>query len=118
MGESAPTAAPAAHPQPAGRLRELRRSAPEEGDEMGLGPGIRRREFLKGASVTLGAFAAGELLSLSVLRPASAQGNPLAEYPNRDWEVLYRDVYTYDDSFVFDAKRLDAENALLKRGRC
>jgi nitrate reductase alpha subunit len=68
---------------------------------MGFGRGIRRREFLKGASVTLGAFAAGELLSLSVLRPASAQGNPLAEYPSRDWEVLYRDVYAYDDSFVF-----------------
>jgi nitrate reductase alpha subunit len=68
---------------------------------MGSGSGIKRRDFLKGASATFGAIAAGELLSLSVLRPASAQANPLAEYPNRDWETLYRDVYAYDDSFVF-----------------
>jgi nitrate reductase alpha subunit len=68
---------------------------------MGSGSGIRRRDFLKATSATLGVIAAGELLSLSVLRPASAEGNPLAEYPSRDWETLYRDVYAHDQSFVF-----------------
>jgi len=68
---------------------------------MGFDSGWRRREFLKGASATVAAFAASELLSLSVLRSASASSNPLAGYPNRDWEKLYRDVYAYDDSFVF-----------------
>jgi nitrate reductase alpha subunit len=60
-----------------------------------------RREFLKGASATAALVAGSELLSLSVLRPASAASNPLAEYPERDWERLYRNVYAHDDSFIF-----------------
>jgi len=34
---------------------------------------------------------------------AAAQGidNPLLEYPDRDWERIYRDQYAYDDSFTF-----------------
>jgi len=63
--------------------------------------GIQRRTFLKGASATVALAAASDLLSLSVLRPASAAINPLAHYPDRDWEKLYRDLYAHDDSFVF-----------------
>ncbi|MCP5065349.1 MAG: molybdopterin-dependent oxidoreductase [bacterium] len=68
---------------------------------MDRGSGVKRRDFLKGSGATVAAIAAGELLSLGVLKPASASTNPLASYPNRDWETLYRDVYSYDDSFVF-----------------
>ena len=68
---------------------------------MDRGSDVKRRDFLKGAGATVAAAAASELLSLSVLKPASASTNPLAEYPKRDWETLYRDVYSYDDSFVF-----------------
>ncbi len=60
-----------------------------------------RREFLHGASVAGGLLAVSNLLSLSLLRPAHAIDNPLAFYPNRDWEKLYRDAYTYDDSYIF-----------------
>ncbi len=63
--------------------------------------GLHRRDFLKGASATPAAVAGSDLLSFAVLRPASAAVNPLADYPDRDWEKLYRDLYSYDDSFNF-----------------
>ena len=63
--------------------------------------GMKRRDFLKGAGATLAVVAGSELLSLSILKPALAMTNPLAEYPDRNWEDLYRDVYAHDDSFVF-----------------
>jgi hypothetical protein len=46
--------------------------------------GVKRRDFLKGAGATVAVVAGGELLSLSMLKPASAATNPLAGYPNRD----------------------------------
>jgi nitrate reductase alpha subunit len=60
---------------------------------------VNRREFLKAASTTVALVAGSELLSLSMLRPAGAFPNPLAHYPDRNWEQLYRDVYEPDDSF-------------------
>ncbi len=63
--------------------------------------GVTRRDFLAGASAALAAVAGSELLSLSLLRSASAATNPLSFYPARDWESLYRDVYAHDDSFIF-----------------
>ena len=62
---------------------------------------VTRRTFLKHASATAGVIAASDLLSLTLLRPAEAAVNPLEHYPDRDWEKLYRDVYAYDDSYVF-----------------
>ena len=63
--------------------------------------GVKRREFLKGAGASFAVVAGSELLSLTVLKPAAASTNPLATYPDREWERLYRDVYAHDDSFVF-----------------
>jgi nitrate reductase alpha subunit len=63
--------------------------------------GLSRRDFLRGASASVAVIAGSELLSLSLLRPASAAVNPLSHYPNRDWEQLYRNVYAHDDSFIF-----------------
>ncbi len=57
-----------------------------------------RREFLRTASAVV---AGSQLMSLSMLRPISAATNPLEYHPDRDWEKLHRDVYAYDDSFIF-----------------
>lgn len=64
------------------------------------GPSLTRRQFLKasGAAVTL--LALGEP-SLGLLKYAEGIENPLAHYPNRDWEKVYRDIYRYDSSFTF-----------------
>ena len=69
---------------------------------------VNRREFLKRATTTAALVAGSDLLSLSILRPASAALNPLEHYPNRDWERLYRDLYAHDDSFVFMCTALEA----------
>jgi nitrate reductase alpha subunit len=76
--------------------------------------GISRRDFLKRATTGAGAIAAGELLSLSLLRPASAAVSPLEHYPDRDWEKLYRDVYAHDDSYVFVCTPNDTHNCYLR----
>ncbi len=64
--------------------------------------GVSRRSFLKysGAAVTATAVARYDT-GLSFLRPAQGVTNPLAEYPDRDWEDVYRDLYAYDDSFTY-----------------
>jgi nitrate reductase alpha subunit len=62
---------------------------------------LSRRTFLSRTTQAGAALAAGELLSLSLLRPAHGQANPLAHYPDRNWERLYRNVYAHDDSYVF-----------------
>ncbi len=61
---------------------------------------IARRRFLQ-------AVGAGYLAALSfesnALSLAAQPGilNPLAHYPDRDWEKLYRDHYRYDSSFTW-----------------
>lgn len=40
--------------------------------------------------------------------------NPLAAYPNRDWEKTYRDMWQYDDEFTFLCAPNDTHNCLLK----
>ncbi|MCZ7531492.1 MAG: molybdopterin-dependent oxidoreductase [Acidimicrobiia bacterium] len=64
--------------------------------------GVSRRSFLKltGGAVLVGS-AAGRFERLSFLSAAQGVDNPLLEYPNRDWEQVYRDLYAYDDSFTF-----------------
>ena len=39
--------------------------------------------------------------------------NPLAAYPNRDWERMYRDIFRHDRSFVFLCCPNDTHNCLL-----
>ncbi|MBI4431839.1 MAG: molybdopterin-dependent oxidoreductase [Candidatus Omnitrophica bacterium] len=61
---------------------------------------ISRRKFLKAS----GAAGAGVLLAsqapkLWALEPVDEVENPLAFYPNRDWERIYRDQYRYDSVF-------------------
>ncbi|MBI4850243.1 MAG: molybdopterin-dependent oxidoreductase [Acidobacteria bacterium] len=71
---------------------------------------ISRRDFLK--SVTAAGF--GALVATSV----GAWGlekitNPLAIYPNRDWEKVYRDLWKHDSKFTFLCAPNDTHNCIL-----
>ncbi|MDP1568625.1 MAG: molybdopterin-dependent oxidoreductase [Vicinamibacterales bacterium] len=71
---------------------------------------LTRREFLDMvAAAGLGGFA------LSVEQAWGLQGvqNPLATYPNRDWERTYRDLWAYDSKFTFTCAPNDTHNCLL-----
>ncbi len=60
--------------------------------------GTSRRDFLKTTGVAIGAASAwGWPLRTLASRPDIA--NPLAYYPARDWEKIYRDQYAYDGTF-------------------
>jgi len=64
---------------------------------------LSRRRFLKlgGAALATSAIlGSGTSLALRRLQVVSVN-NPLEDYPNRDWETVYRDQYAYDDSFTF-----------------
>lgn len=67
---------------------------------------ISRRDFLK--YVTVGSISTyilsmmpEEAFSFRYIEPVSPATNPLETYPNRDWEKVYRDLYTPDYTFVF-----------------
>jgi nitrate reductase / nitrite oxidoreductase, alpha subunit len=71
---------------------------------------LTRREFLdRVAAAGLGGFA------LSVEQAWGLQGvqNPLATYPNREWERTYRDLWAYDSKFTFTCAPNDTHNCLL-----
>ena len=40
--------------------------------------------------------------------------NPFQEYPNRDWERIYRDIYRTDRTFTFLCAPNDTHNCLLR----
>src|SRR3972149_9157993 len=71
---------------------------------------INRREFLEMMS------AAGfSALRLSVTDPWAAKAieNPLAQYPNRDWEKVYRGLWKYDSTFTFLCAPNGTHNCIL-----
>ena len=39
--------------------------------------------------------------------------NPLARYPDRDWEKVYRDLWKYDSTFTFLCAPNDTHNCIL-----
>ncbi len=72
--------------------------------------GLSRRDFLKASGVAaagltvLGAVQASGVspaFASNILVPASPQRNPLEQYPDREWEQVYRDQYGYDSSFTW-----------------
>ena len=70
-----------------------------------------RRKFLKQASAMgFGALAAGATRAWAL----DDLSNPLAHYPSRDWEKVYRDLFKVDDSFVFLCAPNDTHNCLLR----
>src|SRR5512139_2991892 len=75
-----------------------------------------RRGFLQGlfGAATLGAASSVmEAAPLHFLRPMQID-NPLAAYPNRDWERTYRNIFAHDSSFVFLCAPNDTHNCLLR----
>jgi nitrate reductase / nitrite oxidoreductase, alpha subunit len=70
-----------------------------------------RRAFLQAAS----AMGFGALVSTATEAWGLEQiSNPLAQYPSRGWEKVYRDLFTVDDSFVFLCAPNDTHNCLLR----
>ena len=63
---------------------------------------INRRAFLKiGGAAAAGGTALYLQTQLAFLQSAPGITNPLAAYPGRGWEKVYRDQYAYDSSFTF-----------------
>ena len=77
---------------------------------------ISRRRFLQMAgALGFGALASpGELFAQYRYLAPVAVPNPLAAYPNRDWERMYRDIYRVDKTFVFLCSPNDTHNCLLE----
>ena len=76
---------------------------------------LSRRQFLKltGAS----AAAIGVAIAtprLGFLSTSAAIDNPLAFYPNRDWETIYRDQHRVDSVFKFVCAPNDTHNCRLE----
>jgi nitrate reductase alpha subunit len=63
---------------------------------------VTRREFMQTAAAGAAVLLLDDALrGLRLLQPVVEVGNPLAAYPNRDWEAVYRDQYRYDRSFTW-----------------
>lgn len=79
---------------------------------------VSRRRFLARTGMAgLAAGAAGATggwaETLRFLAPLSV-ANPLAAYPNREWEKAYRNIFKSDSSFVFLCAPNDTHNCLLR----
>jgi nitrate reductase alpha subunit len=71
---------------------------------------ITRREFLQWTSAAgFSAFVASATKAWGL----EAIKNPLAHYPNRDWEAVYRDVWRYDSFFTFLCAPNDTHNCIM-----
>ena len=80
---------------------------------------LSRRRFLQlgGAAIATSAIV-GSGTSLALRRfQVVAVTNPLEDYPNRDWETVYRDQYAYDDSFTFVCSPNDTHACRLRAFR-
>lgn len=71
---------------------------------------ISRREFM--ARITAAGFGA-LVASTTNAWGLEAITNPLAAYPNRDWEKVYRDLWAYDSRYTFTCAPNDTHNCLL-----
>ncbi|HJN58273.1 MAG TPA: molybdopterin-dependent oxidoreductase, partial [Nitrososphaerales archaeon] len=79
---------------------------------------VTRRGFVKyTATATAGAVAYTYFgwaeSAVKLLEPVSVD-NPLEFYPERDWEKVYRDMYSYDSDFNFCCVPNDTHNCRLK----
>ena len=71
-----------------------------------------RRLFLQ-AILGAGVVGIASAAPIRFLKPLQVD-NPLAFYPNRDWERTYRNIFKPDSSFVFLCAPNDTHNCLLK----
>lgn len=77
---------------------------------------INRRNFVKGMAITSGVLVASRWVHatpLKYFKPINIE-NPLASYPDRDWEKVYRNIFAHDSTFVFLCAPNDTHNCLLK----
>ncbi len=76
------------------------------------GEGLSRRDFVKRSGLVGAGLTAAQFIPLRHLEAASADdmSNPLARYPNRDWESIYRNQYAYDRSFSWVCAPNDTHN--------
>jgi nitrate reductase alpha subunit len=73
--------------------------------------GFDRRQFLKAAQAAgFGALIASANRAWGLQAPS----NPLAAYPDRSWEKVYRDLFKYDSTFHFLCAPNDTHNCLIK----
>jgi nitrate reductase alpha subunit len=83
--------------------------------------GISRRQFLKLAGAAglalqgleFKAFGRSLTGAYNFFEPVAVD-NPLASYPDRGWEKVYRDIYRSDRSFTFLCAPNDTHNCLLR----
>jgi nitrate reductase / nitrite oxidoreductase, alpha subunit len=66
---------------------------------------LSRRAFLQWSGLAAGALVADPARAMGILTPLPTIDNPLAYYPNRDWERIYRDQYKFDSTFTFACVR-------------
>ena len=79
---------------------------------------ITRRDFLKlvppaTAVILMEMYLPKEVLSFTYVEPIEYDLNPLESYPNRDWEGVYRDLYSYDSTFHYLCAPNDTHGCLL-----
>ncbi len=71
---------------------------------------LSRRNFLNAIrKAGFGALASSASLSWGL----ESVSNPLATYPDRNWERVYRDLWNYDEKFTFLCAPNDTHNCLL-----
>ena len=73
---------------------------------------LSRRSFLQRSGLVGAGITAAQFLPLRFLQaqPTDDVLNPLAHYPNRDWEQLYRNQYAYDREFSWVCAPNDTHN--------
>ena len=79
-----------------------------------MSKGLSRRNFLKLAGASAAAIGVAIATPrLGFLSTLAAIENPLAFYPNRDWESIYRDQHRVDKVFSFVCAPNDTHNCRL-----
>ncbi|MCC6278908.1 MAG: molybdopterin-dependent oxidoreductase [Oligoflexia bacterium] len=76
---------------------------------------IHRRRFLAGSAAGATLLAGSNIWAgpLKYFKPTIID-NPLAQYPNRDWEKVYRDIFKTDGHYHFLCAPNDTHNCLLR----
>ncbi len=73
-------------------------------------PSLSRRDFIQRSGLVGAGLTALHLWPLRHLQAQETNPNPLAHYPNRDWEKIYRHQYAYDSSFSWVCAPNDTHN--------